>query len=88
MSVQKATEIIKSWRNYCFSDPEVEEIAKKRAEVCSGCEHAKFSKMLNVFVKDANEKIQGYKCNRCQCPLSALTRNTGQYKCRENKWEK
>ena len=88
MSIQKATEIVKAWRNYAFKDPEIEIIAKQRADTCGTCDNAVFSKVLNVFVKDKNEKVQGYKCKLCGCPLAALTRNTGEYRCKENKWEK
>jgi len=37
--VNKSLEIINGWGNYIFPSSEVEELAKKRAEICGPCEN-------------------------------------------------
>lgn len=71
----KINDIISGWSNYISKSEVTEEIALKRAEVCSTCEHAKFSKALKVFVKDKLKTVEGYYCSDCEgCPLSAKIR--------------
>jgi len=61
----------------------VESVAKKRAKICSGCEHIRHGKIL-AFIKDDLKEIEGCYCNICKCPSSALLRSTKP--CELNKW--
>lgn len=91
MSEIKAIDIIKAWGNYIFPDAEIEKVAKERAEVCSACDYARPSRVLNVFIKDKNQKVQGYKCTACPgCPISAKTRDMSRGKdgCPKGYWER
>ena len=51
-----------------------ESMAVDRATHCVGCKHAVKGELI-AFIKDDLKEIQGYKCNKCQCPLSAKLRS-------------
>lgn len=84
--MSKLSEIVSGWTNVIFKDPEVEVEAKRRAEICAGCEYAKHMKhfKFNEVSKEMQE-IQALKCAKCGCPLSAKTRSMGS-SCPENLW--
>ena len=66
--------ILKGWSNYLHANPQQEATARERAKICARCPHAKRGS-LEVFLPDLTlKKIQGYKCERCACPLSTLLR--------------
>ena len=67
-------EIIKAWRNVIVKDPTIEEEAKRRASICSGCSFAKKGKIL-TFVKDELKEVEGLYCGECKCPLTAKIRS-------------
>jgi hypothetical protein len=71
----KIENIIDGWQNFMMPTDGCENLAKYRAVHCVGCEHAKKSNLLKVFVKDKFETISGYICSKCKCPLSAKLRS-------------
>ncbi len=75
--------ILKAWANVIIKDDNVEQEAKRRAQICSKCEFAKHGKLL-TFVKDELKEIEGLYCSDCLgCPLIAKIR--GDVICR--KWK-
>ena len=67
--------ILKAWANVIIKDENVEQEAKRRAKICSGCKFAKHGKLL-TFVKDELKEIQGLYCSDCAgCPLTAKIRS-------------
>jgi len=36
--MSRLSEIFKGWKNYVFPNPNVEELAKERMEICVGCD--------------------------------------------------
>lgn len=75
--------ILDGWKNFIDKSDVSESLAKKRAEKCGSCNEAK--KSILVFFKDELQEIEGYKCNQCQCPLSAKVRSINE-KCPIGKW--
>jgi len=47
----------------------IQELSKKRLEVCGGCEAAKESKALE-FINGSAEYIKVIYCTECKCPCS------------------
>ena len=80
----KINNILSGWSNFILKSEVTEELAKKRALVCIDCSECVKSK-LTAFVNDDIKQIKGYKCNICNCPLSAKLR-TEKEKCPLNKW--
>ena len=79
----KVSNILDGWKNFIDKSEVAEKLASERAEKCSKCENAIKSNLL--FFKDSLKEIQGYKCNKCQCPLSAKVRSKNE-KCPIDKW--
>ena len=84
MAISKIEEILNGWENFIAKSEVTEQIAKERAEICSGCDSNIKSKLL-IFVKDSLKEIEGRKCSECQCPLSAKIRSVNS-KCDLDKW--
>ena len=82
--MSKIEDILNGWQNFMSKSEVTEEMAKKRAKICLGCDSNIKSKLL-IFVKDELKEIEGNKCNECQCPLSAKIRSVNE-KCELNKW--
>jgi len=80
----KINNILSGWSNFILKSEVTEELAKKRALACVDCSECVKSK-LTAFVNDDIKQIKGYKCNICNCPLSAKLR-TEKEKCPLNKW--
>jgi hypothetical protein len=55
-------EIVEGWKNYIVKTPLVEAEAKRRAEICASCEHAK-------------DDLAMPRCGICNCPLAIKTRS-------------
>lgn len=55
-------EIFEGWKNYIVKTPLVEAEAKRRAEICALCEHAK-------------DDFGVPRCGICNCPLAMKTRS-------------
>jgi len=77
--------ILEGWFYYAFKNPVKEKTAKKRAEICAGCDEKKKSNILTIIIGDKVKEIQGYKCKLCDCPLSAKVRSPDEY-CKLKKW--
>ena len=82
----KLANIVNGWANLFIDDPVVEEIAMARANICAKCPFAELSGgVYSVIVDNKTTQIQGMKCNKCGCPLSAKVRSKNDY-CPEGKW--
>lgn len=66
--------ILEGWKNFLIKNKDVEEVALKRAEICSKCEFALYNGFLNTVVEDRQIKVHSYMCKLCGCPLSAKIR--------------
>jgi len=64
-------EIYDGWKNYVFPNPQIEQQAKKRIEICVSNECGKFR--TNKF------------CAMCGCYMPAKVRSP-RSKCKLNKW--
>lgn len=85
-AVKKFNEITSGWINLKFPSPEIEEMAKKRAKICSKCPEAVPGTWLQAIVGDDQIKeISGLKCRLCNCPLSAKDRSPDS-SCPIDKW--
>ena len=83
--VQKINNILIGWKNVVFESKEIEQMARSRAIKCAKCEHA-VTGWIAVMIEDSIEDIEGLKCGKCDCPLSALLRSPDS-KCKLNKWQ-
>lgn len=83
-SVKKFEEIANGWKNYLFPSAAIESLARARANVCSACEHAVKS-FWTQNMGDEIVQVQGLKCDKCNCPLSAATRSIKK-ECPLGKW--
>lgn len=74
--MNKLTEIAKSW--WIAKNPTLEqsELAKKRLEICKGCES-----MVESVVFE-------YKCNECGCPIGKKIFTPVMGSCDLKKWNK
>lgn len=72
--LQKLERIAEGWTNVVFLSETVEVIARQRAISCAACEFAVESSWMTNVGDDIKE-IQGLKCDKCNCPLSAKTRS-------------
>jgi len=63
--------ILEGWHNFIFKSEVTEQLKKERAKHCIDCKHKKFSKTLKAFIKDDVVEVEGFRCNKCKCPLSA-----------------
>ncbi len=78
--------MVAGWANLAFTDPKVEELAKKRADICASCPFATFVGGLHTVVVDnKTTQVRGLKCSKCGCPLSAKIRSPHD-SCPLNKW--
>ncbi len=73
--MSKLSFIIQGWKNYTFKDKQVEDSAKKKAEICASCEHAVKSVWDEVLPDTTLVEVKGMKCNLCDCPHSTLLRS-------------
>jgi hypothetical protein len=72
--VSKVALIAIGWKNFLWQTPQVEAIAKKRAEICAACDH--FAVIMN----------SGAVCDKCLCPIASKVRAPGE-RCPKGKWE-
>jgi len=79
-------DVLNGWKNYLIEDPVIEEEAKRRAAICSGCEFAKKGIHSAVMPDYKIREIEGYYCDAClKCPLSSKVRSKDHH-CPKNKW--
>jgi hypothetical protein len=76
--------IVTGWHNFLEKSEVTECLALKRAQICSTCPEAKKGMLLSV-IKDDIKEVEGYYCNLCKCPLSALIRQSTK-KCEAGRW--
>lgn len=82
----KVQDIISGFSYLVIKDTEIEKVARKRAEVCGSCPHARYDKKVNtIIVGETVHKIKGMFCNLCGCSLSAKVRSENDY-CPLRKW--
>lgn len=75
--------IIKGWKAYLKK--ETTPLAIARAEICKGCEYAVIGSFEKFMPDDSLKIVQGLKCDKCKCPLSAKLRSQDE-KCPLGKW--
>lgn len=75
--------IINGWKNLFYGLST--DLAKARANHCTGCNYAKIGTWEKLINDDDIIEIQGMKCQKCGCPLSAKLRSINE-KCPINKW--
>lgn len=66
---------MQGWKNYTFPNKQVEESAKKKAEICAKCPHAVNSVWDEILPDATLQEVKGMKCELCDCPLSTLLRS-------------
>jgi hypothetical protein len=82
----KLQNIIAGWANLAFTDPNVEQVAIKRAEICAQCPKAEMVGGIHTIVVDnKTTQVRGLKCTECGCPISAKIRAM-QDRCPLGKW--
>lgn len=59
-------EIYNGWKNYAFKSPEIEKLAKKRAEICADCPKLTNKKTCSVCGCYIPAKVRSEKS---KCPL-------------------
>jgi len=65
--MSKLEEIYQGWKNYAFPNPEMEELAKKRAAICVDCPKLKSNNFCSVCGCYIPAKTRSKKS---RCPLS------------------
>ena len=84
-SPSKLINIISGFANLSFPNAQVEEMAMKRAAICSSCPAAEKTNIYSVVVDNRTKDIQGMKCSDCGCNLSAKVRSEHD-NCPRGKW--
>ena len=82
----KIKDIVNGFSYLVVKDSEVEQLAKKRAEVCGGCRYAKYNEKVNtIVVGETIHQIKGMYCDLCGCSLAGKVRSEDEY-CPIRKW--
>ena len=79
----KMMNIIDGWRNLLLGLEN--DLAKERSEHCTRCDHAKMGTYEKLIGESKIIEIQGMKCEKCGCPLSAKLRSKNET-CPIKKW--
>jgi len=77
--------IISGFSNLSFPNEQIENMALKRAAICSVCPAAQKSGLYSIIKDKRTKQIQGMKCDDCGCNLSAKVRSEHDY-CPRGKW--
>jgi len=77
--------ILSGFINYTFMNKEIEELAIKRAMICSVCPSAIDTILKQILPDSSIKEIEGLKCSDCGCILSAKVRQIID-SCPQNKW--
>ena len=82
----KYEDIVTGFSYLVVKDSAVEQLAKRRAEICSKCPLAQYNGKLNTIIAN-NEvyEIKGMYCSACGCALSAKVRAENEH-CPKGKW--
>lgn len=78
-NVKKLEEIYVGWKNLVFPSAEVEELAKKRIEICVDCI------VPTGDGRETNGLAPNNRCIKCKCYMPAKTRNPKSF-CPLKKW--
>ena len=74
----KIKEILEGWKNLIWEDPDIEDLAIKRLEVCAECDsRSNYPQAVSLFSQ----------CLACGCVIEAKTR-CKDCSCPLSKWEK
>jgi hypothetical protein len=79
------TNIVEGFKHLIYNDPDVEFLATERAKICAKCPFAEKSGIYSVVIDNKTKNIQGMKCGKCGCNLSAKVRSV-QDACPLGKW--
>lgn len=73
----KYKNIVDGFSYLIVPDTEVEKVAKKRAEICARCPHAKFitGTPKTIMVNDKTITFKAMQCGVCGCALAAKVRS-------------
>lgn len=87
MNLKKFNAIAEGWKNFVFPSKNIEELAKVRAEICSGCPHMTTDyPFKNILPEEKRiEIVKGVACGLCGCPLQSKLRVPLE-SCPEKKW--
>ena len=88
MNLKKFNAIAEGWKNFAFPSKNIEELAKVRAEICSGCPHMTTDyPFKNILPEEKRiEIVKGVACGLCGgCPLQSKLRVPLE-SCPEKKW--
>lgn len=77
--------IVSGFGNLAFPNEQIENMALKRAAICSTCPAAQKTGIYNIIKDNRTKQIQGMKCADCGCNLSAKVRSEKDY-CPRGKW--
>ena len=77
--------IIDGFAHLIYNDPEVEAVATSRAKICATCPFAEKFGLYSIVVDNKTKQIQGMKCGKCGCNLSAKVRSM-EDRCPLGKW--
>ena len=77
--------IIDGFAGLAFPNEKTEVLANRRAEICAVCPFAVSNGIYNIVADNRTKQIQGMKCTKCGCNLSAKVRSVNDY-CPEGKW--
>lgn len=86
-NLSKLNSILTGWKNFIFINPQIEKLAKVRAEICAGCDHADIEYPFKKWIPEEKriEIIKGLGCDKCGCPLLSKLRSPLE-KCPLDKW--
>lgn len=71
----KIKNVFTGWLNYIFENEDVNESAKEKAKICFECPEkvkGSYEKLMPDF---SLVDVEGFKCNKCGCPLSTKLRS-------------
>lgn len=77
--------IVEGFGNLTFPDKNTELLAHSRAAICASCPFAVKTGIYSIVADNRTKQIQGMKCDRCGCNLSAKVRSKND-SCPEGKW--
>ena len=72
----KYNDIVDGFSYLVMTDPKVEEVAKRRASICSSCPQASYigKHKSTILVNNKQHSYKSMKCNVCGCALAAKVR--------------
>ena len=71
----KIKNVFIGWLNYIFENEDVNQSAKEKAKVCFDCPEKVKGTYEKVMPDYSLVEVEGFKCNKCGCPLSTKLRS-------------